>query len=289
MMDNVNLALNEFLNESPIRVVALPSSNNDVHRIETGDTIYILKSFRTERHRAYEREVGMRECLSRYSQIKFPEIIEYTEIGNERYVLMEHVSGKNLEEIWDLESVKAWEMKKLGEMLGLLHEIPVADAKHFLEREETLFSERYFKWMVEKILPFFGKKDLDLSLNKCYEVITNTKGKEVVIHADFGPHQVIVDKQGNWVLVDFEYAAIGVFVDDLAGAEVRLEQKEYPKINRFLEGYFSVQDSLAEYELLRNVYKAYNLLAMLTYGLSHREVKPPSREMNRLESILEEL
>ncbi len=288
-MDNVGLAINEFLEETPKRVVALHTSNNEVYRVETGAATYVLKGFRTERYGAYEREVGMRECLTNYSQIKFPEIIASTEIGSERYVLMEHISGNNLEEIWDQESAKARDMKKLGEMLGELHELPVADAKHFLEREKTLFSERYFKKMAETISPFLGEKNLNISLHKCYEVVTNTTGKEVVIHADYGPHQIIIDMKGNWVLVDFEYAALGVFADDLAGAEVRLEQKEYSNIDQFLEGYGSVQDSLAEYKLLQNAYKAYNLLAMLTYGISQREEKPAPKEMNRLESLLANL
>jgi Ser/Thr protein kinase RdoA (MazF antagonist) len=174
-------------------------------------------------------------------------------------------------------------------MLGSLHEIPAAQAKHFLAREEVLFTENYFAWMMKTITPYLSVPDQTSLLRKCYKSVTSTPVKEVVIHADFGPHQVIVDSQGQWILMDFEYAAIGAFADDLAGTEVRLERNSYSNIGEFLNGYGSVRGRLSEYESVRSAYKAYNLLAMLTYGLSHRREEPLIGECERLEKLLASL
>ena len=184
------------------------------------------------------------------------------------------------------------EMSALGEMLAALHGVPVKQVKGFLTREEVLYSKhskQHFTWMTETIAPYLKvSKHLKL-LSKCYEIVVNSEVEEVVIHGDFGPHQVIVDSQGRWVLVDFEYAAISAFADDLAGAEVRLEQVRYPVIAAFLTGYGSRRPVMAEYELVRGAYKGYNLLAMLTYGMAHRGQEPLAREVERLGWLLAEL
>jgi RIO-like serine/threonine protein kinase len=89
-------------------------------------------------------------------------------------------------------------------MRGSLHEIPVAEARHFLEREEVLFAESHFVWMMNTIAPYLTAASQTLLLRKCYDVVTSSSVEEVVIHADFGPHQIIVDSQGRWILIDFE-------------------------------------------------------------------------------------
>jgi Ser/Thr protein kinase RdoA (MazF antagonist) len=128
---------------------------------------------------------------------------------------MEDAEGERLEEIWSKDRTRASkQMSTLGRMLGSLHEIPVAEAKHFLEREEVLYAEHYFVWMMDTIAPYLRAADQTFLLRKCYEVVMSSPVEQVVIHADFGPHQVIVDSQGQWILMDFEYAAIGTFADD---------------------------------------------------------------------------
>jgi Ser/Thr protein kinase RdoA (MazF antagonist) len=180
-------------------------------------------------------------------------------------------------------------MNLLGRMLGSIHEIPVVEAKHFLEREEVLFAENYFLWMMDTIAPYLRATYQTSLLRKCYEVIMSTPLDEVMIHADFGPHQVIVNSQGQWILMDFEYAALGAFADDLAGTEVRLEQMGCSNIEGFLGGYESVRGDISEYESVRSAYKAYNLLAILTYGLSNRREEPSTCECERLSCLLESL
>jgi RIO-like serine/threonine protein kinase len=199
---------------------------------------------------------------------------------------MEDVAGETLVEIWNQDHSRAnKEMSILGRMLGSLHEIPVAQAEHFLAREEVLFTENYFTWMIKTITPYLSAPDQTSLLRKCYKIVKSTPVEEVVIHADFGPHQVIVDSYGQWILMDFEYAALGAFADDLAGTEVRLEKMGYSNIE-FINGYGIVRGDLSEYTPVRFAYKAYNLIAMLTYGLSQKGEKPLTGECERLERLL---
>jgi hypothetical protein len=53
----------------------LDSGNNDVLRVNTSSASYVLKCFKRDRYRAYEREIGMRECLRHFSRIEFPDIV----------------------------------------------------------------------------------------------------------------------------------------------------------------------------------------------------------------------
>ena len=229
----------------------------------------------------------MRECLRQFSRIEYPSIVGGAELGANRFILMEDVAGETLVEIWNQDRTRAnKEMSVLGRMLGSLHEIPVSQAKHFLAREEVLFTEDYFVWMMKTITPYLSAPDQVSLLDKCYKTVTSTLVEEVVIHADFGPHQVIVDSQVQWILMDFEYAALGAFADDLAGTEVRLEKMGYSNIEEFVNGYGSVRGDLSEYAPVRSAYKAYNLLAMLTYGLSQKGEKPQNGACERLERLL---
>lgn len=232
----------------------------------------------------------MRECLRQFSQIKFPDIVGCAELSGIRYILMEDVAGERLDEIWNKDRKQInKQMKTLGILLGSLHKIPVSAVKNFLEREDLLYTEHYFEWMMDTISPYLRTADQALLLRKCYEAIMRTSMEEVVIHGDFGPHQIVVDSQGQWYLIDFEFTALGAFADDLAGTEVRLEQKGYPNTEGFLEGYESVRSVLGEYAPVCSAYKVYNLLAMLTYRLAHKGEEPPTKERDRLERLVASL
>jgi Ser/Thr protein kinase RdoA (MazF antagonist) len=289
-VDYIHTAVCEILGEETRRVTSLDSGNNNVLRVKTISGSYVLKCYQRNRYRAFEREVGMRECLRHFSRIEYPSIVGSVELGANRYILMEDVSGETLVEIWNQDRTRAnKEMCILGRMLGSLHEIPAAQAKHFLAREEVLFTENYFAWMMKTITPYLSLPDQTYLLRKCYKTVTSTPVEEVVIHADFGPHQVIIDSQGKWILMDFEYAALGAFADDLAGTEVRLEQSGFSNIEGFLGGYGSVRGDFSDYTPVRSAYKVYNLLAMLTYGLSQKGEKPSTGECERLEGLLASL
>ncbi len=287
---DIRVAARDILGVEPREIIHLDSGNNDVVRVEAECAHYILKRFRSTRYRAYEREVGMRECLRHDDRITFPGILASLEREGTHYALMEDIAGERLQEIWNRNPTRVGEeTSTLGRMLGLLHEIPADGAHRFLEREDVLFSPEYFGWMMETIAPYSEPMGQSHLLRTCYGVVSGTSLEEVVIHGDFGPHQVVVDSRGQWVLMDFEYAALGAFADDLGGTEVRLEQQNYGNVEGFLEGYKSVRGTLGEYQKVRAAYKAYNLLAMLTYLLAYRGEEPPAEEMNRLGNLLASL
>ena len=159
------MAVREILGEEPRRVASLGSSNNGVHRVKTSSGSYVLKCFERDRHGALDREVGMRECLRRFGRIEFPDIIRCAELGENRYVLMEDIAGETLEEVWSKDRTQAGkQMGTLGRMLGSLHEIPVAEAERFLEREKGLFAQHYFVWMMDTIAPYLRAADQALLL-----------------------------------------------------------------------------------------------------------------------------
>ncbi len=285
-MNDIFTAVWEILGEAPARLAPLDAGNNDVYRVKTQDASYVLKCFEGARSGAYEREVGMRACLRNFTHIQFPEIVGRAALSGHRYILMEDVAGERLDEIWRRDRSRAnQEMRALGSMLGSLHGVPVAEAEHFLDRETMLFSEGYFVWMRDTISAYVSGTEHPQLLRKCYEEVKRAAVAEVVIHGDFGPHQVIVNSQGKWILTDFEYAALGAFADDLAGTEVRLERQGYPSIETFLDGYERVRGTLTAYASVRSAFKAYNLLAMLTYRLAHKQEEPPPGELERLEKL----
>ncbi len=289
-MNDIHSAVREILGEEPRALARLDSGNNDVVRVETSAGTHVLKRFRRNQYGAHEREIGMRQYLGQFSPIAFPRILGQAELDGIRYILMEDIAGERLDQTWSRDHRQAGdEMSTLGRMLATLHTIPVAGTNRFLEREEVLFSERYFAWMVETMAQSWQKADWSEPLRRCYDVVTAAPLEQVIIHGDFGPHQVVVDSQGQWVLMDFEYAALGAFADDLGGTEVRLERREYPSIEGVLQAYHGVRGTLAQYEPVRSAYKAYNLLAILTYCLAHRGQNPSREEIDRLERLLESL
>jgi hypothetical protein len=99
-VNNIHTAVREIIGEEPRRVACLGSGNNDVLRVETSSTSYVLKCFERDQHRAYGGEIGMRECLRCFTRIAFPTIVGCAELGENRYVLMRHVEGERLGEIW---------------------------------------------------------------------------------------------------------------------------------------------------------------------------------------------
>lgn len=287
MMSDLREVLDQHLGVTVQRIGPLSETNNQVFRVQAADnTQYLLKCFDASRADAYQREVGMRECLAQYSDIKSPAIIEATEVDDTYYALFEYVLGESLESLWDSNHARASaEMERLGTMLASLHQIPVELAQEFLSFEETLYSEAHFATMAETISSYIRARDFEENLEKCFATVTEQKLEQVVTHADFGPHQIIACPDGQWVLLDFEFAAIAPFADDLSGAEVHLEQRHYPDVDRFLRGYAVLRPVLDEYQPVRNAFKALNLLAMLTYAIRRGQM-PRKQELNRLSDLL---
>jgi len=290
MIHNIDAILKEHFDFPGERAEVLSETNNHVFQVtDVNDKRYILKCFDSRRSNAYRREVGMRDCLDNFSDIRFPKIIRNIQVADVYYLLLEYIAGDNLQAVWDNDRSQASrEMSKLGKMLASLHQIPVEKARKFLSLEDVLYSRVYFVKMKETIIPHQQKLDTEQLLEKCYGTIIQTSLKNSVTHADFGPHQIVVTKDSQWVLLDFEYAAIAPFADDLSGTEIRLEQRNYPNIDNFLCGYTKNPEILDSYNSVRNSFKAYNLLAMLTYTI-YQGKTPTKDKLERLYTLLTQI
>lgn len=76
MAHDIDTILKEHLALPQGRAEVLSETNNQVFQVYDGDDArYILKCFDSRGIAAYRREVGMRECLERFSDIRFPKII----------------------------------------------------------------------------------------------------------------------------------------------------------------------------------------------------------------------
>jgi Ser/Thr protein kinase RdoA (MazF antagonist) len=118
--------------------------------------------------------------------------------------------------------------------------------------------------------PDVGDGGLEQALELCYRRVTEgiRSLPEVIVHGDYGAHQIIVDRSGDWHLVDYEFAVRGPFADDVGGCEARLLRRGIRDRECFLRGYAKVAGSVEGYAAFRAAFMAYNLLAMLTYGSS---------------------
>lgn len=263
----------------------LAHSNNAVFLARQGDAQFVLKWFTPQRHDAFQRERQMRECLAQETAIDFPHLLEISEQDGHHYALMEYVSGEPLIDRWlAAEVVPDAALHRLGRLLAELHRIPLAAASTFVEPETVLFSSAYKDRMKNLIAPYLP--DAGAAIDACHHRITeaNDRLPHVLTHGDFGPHQVIVSGK-RWVLIDFEFATLSPFADDLAGTEARLMQQGF-STTPLLEGYFVTHAWQDEYASVRRDFMAYNLLAMLTYAAKSGKLVAPQR-LAALQTLLD--
>lgn len=248
------------------RLESLAHSNNAIFLAQQGEAQFVLKWFTPQRQDAFQREKQMRECLARETAIDFPRLVESHSQDGHHYVLMEYVSGEPLLDRWLAnEVVPDAELHRLGRLLAELHRVPLAAASTFVKPDTVLFSSAYKDKMKTLITPYLP--DTDVAIDACHQRIiqANATLPHVLTHGDFGPHQIIVSGD-RWVLIDFEFATLSPFADDLAATEARLIQQEFSTAP-LLEGYFETHGRQDVYARVRRDFMAYNLLAMLTYAV----------------------
>jgi aminoglycoside phosphotransferase (APT) family kinase protein len=250
---------------------------------------YVLKCFEGEDGSMVEREAGMRACLRESTDIEFPEILDVAEIDGDRYMLMEHIEGERLDTRWRNDpSIVPDGMARLGALMGEIHAIPLEQAQRHLSEDPSIYTESFFAQASASIAPFLTP-DERAALSDCHRIVNDGPLEQVVLHGDFAPLQVIVRPDGRWVLFDFEFAMLGPFADDLAGAEVRMERLGFPNAEPFLTAYENVQPRLAAYEPVRAAYKAYLLLTILSTAITRDEETPTARDLERLRHLLSDL
>ncbi len=168
---------------------------------------------------------------------KLPKIIEYGNINDKKYLVLEKKEGLRLSEILcpnkDLESKRDY-LFNYGKELALIHKIPSNGFKIAKQRSinEVPLLEKYSKYNPEIVL------FIDI-LNKEKPLIDY----ETFIHGDFHYANILwVDNKIN-VVLDWEYSGKGFKEQDIAWACIlRPMQKFMDNINdihHFIEGYLS--------------------------------------------------
>lgn len=273
-----------------VRPEPVAGTDGVVHRVirDSGET-YILKWFAPDQVSPFEREVGMRECLHTFTDIEHPEILDHIDLDGERYLLMEFIEGEHLIGLWREEPLRVPDdMSRLGTMLGSIHAIPLASAEEILDEDLTIYAPEFFSRMAATLKPFLSSEE-QAALLECFQRVTDESLEQTVLHGDFGPHQVIVRPDGRWVLFDFEFAMTGPFADDLGGAEVRMQRFGFADTEAFLSGYEQVHSRWSAYQPVRDAFRAYLLLTILSTAIMRDAETPSPQDLALLRRLLERL
>jgi Ser/Thr protein kinase RdoA (MazF antagonist) len=134
-------------------------------------------------------------------------------------------------------------------------------------------------WIVQKsayVLEELG--ELDVSLR-------NASLPRLIIHGDFGLHNLVFPKVGPAVIMDYETARLEWRLSDLVSALSRLRYADgtynFRSIQSFLGGYQSVFPiDTDEWQLLPSVWRFYKLRSALIYWNSFFETGGPVRKMH---------
>lgn len=273
---------------SSVRVEPVADTDGVVHTVtrDTGET-YILKWFAPDQISPFEREIGMRECLHAFTDIEYPEILDRVELDGDRYLLLEFIEGEHLIGLWREEPSRVpGDMSRLGSMLGSIHAIPLASAAQVLDEDLTIHDPEFFSRMAATVEPLLSSEE-QAALSECFERVTGEALEQTVLHGDFGPHQVIVRPDGRWVLFDFEFAMTGPFADDLGGAAVRMQRFGFADTGAFLSGYEQVRSRLSEYQPVRDAFRVYLLLTILSTAIMRDGEMPPPQDLALMRRLLE--
>lgn len=117
-------------------------------------------------------------------------------------------------------------------------------------------------------------------LEELDEFLRNTSLPRLIVHGDFGLHNLIFPRHGPITMMDFETARIEWRLSDLVSALSRLRygngQYNFESIQSFVAGYQAVYPlSAEEWELLPAVWRFHKLRSALIYWNSYFETGGP--------------
>ncbi len=268
-----------MLGPGAVEHAPLPASHNHVYRLSHQSGTYLLKRFPSDREQSFVRERRLNSHLVRHGWTATPRLLATHSDESGHYALYEFIEGESLSKLWDSNSARIPEdLRRLGVLLGELHAVPLQYAD--LTPEETLFTRAYFDRMSAALDP--SRTRLRVRMERCFERVSEGHARlgDVVVHGDYGPHQIVVGQNERWYLLDFEFAVRGPFADDLGACEVRLARGSITRTEPLIEGYRSVCPLYGQYDRYRAAFMAYNLMAIMTY--SRRATTADRRLLERL-------
>jgi Ser/Thr protein kinase RdoA (MazF antagonist) len=180
-----------MLGPGTTELIPLPASHNDVFRLSHRSNTYLLKRFPPDKKHALVREMRLSRHFVRHGWTATPRLLATYSDDSGHFALYEFIEGDSLSELWEACPARIPEdLRRLGVLLGELHEVPLHDAN--LTPEETLFTGAYFERMCAALDP--GSTRLRAGMERCYERVCEGHARfdDLVVHGDYGPHQIVV-------------------------------------------------------------------------------------------------
>ncbi len=209
-----------------------------VDLINTNIGKYILKAFPVERgEHIIKRYTHALDYIGSKAIKLAPKIYPnhekrlFSRIDNQYIYIMEYIKGRQLEETIEDEF-------KLGERSAILHSYHDYDVSSCLDFKERIYN------MKRRFFEYSFKKEYDDIVNS----LPNFNAyKQTFIHTDIGPHNALMDKEGNVIFVDFDDAGMGSPYIDIG----------YPLITQFVKFNKQTKKIKYDFENAKAFYKGY--------------------------------
>ena len=245
MVDVSKIIIDDVIGNSEYVAEAFCSeiSSNQLIKICTGDSLYILKVY--SKNVFYEKERDFM-YLFRKNKCKVPRLVRYSSSGSQLWILYEYIEGISLSQFkhqLTLDDMKhIW--KQVGRELRKIHSISI------LNEAETEKNKSVFLHKIERTVEIFNnyldKREPVLLLVNAIHFLKNNISR--IIKSNYGivlydindKHFIIKQTKGKWRLnafVDFEQTRFGCLFIDIACLYINalFENKELDK--SFRAGY----------------------------------------------------
>ena len=311
--------VSEVLTQYELELTALPRNLPNTRRnrnliVNTSSGKKILKLYRSDWRTStivYEHSI-----LKRLAQLSFPAPgLMVTTDGNtfinklnHNYALFDFVTGTNYSSSFLLRSHRLKLMAKAGQTLAHLHsqlEGFLPEGQHHLGFVSYVDGRhRDIAWHTKKIEELKAKSShltvpQDIvhakwlvqnshfileELSRLDELLSASSLPRVIIHGDYGLHNIIFQESGIATPVDFELARLEWRLSDLTSCLTKIRygtgDYDFESLGRFMEAYQSVYPlSVHEWELFPQAWRFYKLMGAVQYWNSYYETGGPTRKL----------
>jgi Ser/Thr protein kinase RdoA (MazF antagonist) len=311
--------VNEILSCYGLDIVASPKNLPNTRRnrnlmVKTTQGKKILKLYRDDWKNstiAFEHSI-----LDNLAQLDFPapRLLPtqngrtWLKLGVQNYCLFEFIDGKNFSSRFLVRPQRVRMMATSGRMLARLH-LQLAgflpDGQHHIGFPNYI-DDRYrdFKWHINKVeeLSTRSQKLMDIEdsihanwliahadkileeMNQLDNDLKSASLPRIIIHGDYGLHNLIYQTLDLAVPVDYELSRIEWRLVDLISVVSKFRYKDgsfdFESINRFMIAY-QTEYPIEEEEWLNfpQVWKFYKLMKAIQYWNSYHETNGPVRKL----------
>lgn len=237
-------------------------SPRPIYRVRAGNAEYLLKGIPDSKPesviaanmRAYRHlsEKGMAPCV-----YPLPDGNYHILHDGYWFCLMEYIDGRQMQDTPEDEYL-------LGRLARRLHSLDDYDTPSALSEDKS----RFYGWFADR--PF--KPEFDALLDALPDF---SRLERCFIHSDLGPHNAMVRRSGEAVLIDLDDAGIGSRHLDLGWAFIMqfVEHTEemvlsyrFDLAEAFVRGYYGGVPSREEYDLVWHGAVYMHISYMKTYG-----------------------